>query len=376
MAEDSDQERTEEPTGKKLEDARQKGQIARSKEIGTTVVLMTSAIALLMYGDDLAKALMTIFKRLFSLNRDEAFDTTKMFSVWVEVASTVLWPMSMIFIMILIAAFIGNILLGGYNLAWDAALPKFSKMSPMKGFKRMFGTQALVELVKALLKFLLIASMAAGLIWSYFKEILHLSQESVPNSIVHSVTILAWMFLALASILIIIAVIDGPFQKYNHIKQLRMTKQEIKDEYKNQEGDPQVKGRIRRAQREISQRRMMAEVPNADVIVTNPTHYAVALKYDTEKAGAPYVIASGIDEIAQHIRTIAKENGVPIVESPMLARALYHTTEINQQIPDQLFIAVAQVLAYVFQLKQYQKGKAKRPKPLSKKLPIPKEFIY
>jgi flagellar biosynthetic protein FlhB len=184
------------------------------------------------------------------------------------------------------------------------------------------------------------------------------------------------MFFALSLTLIVIAAIDAPFQKWNHNKQLKMTFQEVKDEYKNSEGDPQIKARIRRTQREMSQRRMMQDVPDADVVVTNPTHYAVALKYDTDKAGAPIIVAIGGDQIALQIRKIADRYEVPIVESPVLARSLFHTGEIGQQIPEQLFIAVAQILAYVFQLKQFKKGRGKRPEKLAKNLPIPEEFKY
>ncbi|MBA6417450.1 EscU/YscU/HrcU family type III secretion system export apparatus switch protein, partial [Colwellia sp. 6M3] len=176
--------------------------------------------------------------------------------------------------------------------------------------------------------------------------------------------------------LIIIAAIDAPFQSYNHNKQLKMTMQEIKDEYKNSEGDPQIKARIRQTQRQMSQNRMMQDVPDADVIVTNPTHYSVALKYDTERAGAPIVLAKGIDEMAMQIRKVAIGNEVPILESPMLTRALYHTAEVGEQIPDQLFTAVAQVLAYVFQLKRFNKGRGKRPTKLNNKLPIPDAYKY
>jgi len=214
------------------------------------------------------------------------------------------------------------------------------------------------------------------LIQTFFDEILHLSIESAPSNIIHALEILSWMFLGLSCTLVIIAAIDAPYQSYNHNKQLKMTMQEIKDEYKNSEGDPQIKARIRQTQRQMSQRRMMQDVPDADVIVTNPTHYSVALKYDTERAGAPIVLAKGIDEMAMQIRKIAKGNEVPIVESPMLTRALYHTAEIGQQIPDQLFTAVAQVLAYVFQLKRFKKGRGKRPIPLKSKLPIPDDFKY
>ena len=376
MAEDSGQEKTEEPTPKKLEDAKKKGQIARSKELGTMFVLIFSAISLLLYGPEIGKGLYNIMGRMLSLNRSETYDTTKMFAVWSEVASALLFPMAMFVLIIVIAAFIGNTLLGGFNFSWEAAAPKPSKMSPIKGFKRMFGPQAAIELVKSILKFALVAIFAVFLIQTFFDEILHLSIESAPSNIIHALEMLSWMFLGLSCTLVIIAAIDAPYQSYNHNKQLKMTMQEIKDEYKNSEGDPQIKARIRQTQRQMSQRRMMQDVPDADVIVTNPTHYSVALKYDTERAGAPIVLAKGIDEMAMQIRKIAKGNEVPIVESPMLTRALYHTAEIGQQIPDQLFTAVAQVLAYVFQLKRFKKGRGKRPIPLKSKLPIPDDFKY
>ena len=176
--------------------------------------------------------------------------------------------------------------------------------------------------------------------------------------------------------MVVVSAIDVPYQSYTHHKQLKMTLQEVKDEYKNAEGDPQIKARIRRTQREMSQRRMMQEVPDADVVVTNPTHYSVALKYDTEKAGAPIMIAKGGDELALQIRKIAKGNDVPVVESPVLTRALFHTTEVGEQIPEQLFTAVAQVLAYVYQLKRFQKGRGRRPTKLSDALPIPDDYQY
>lgn len=376
MAEDSGQEKTEEPTGKKIEESKKKGQIARSKELGTMFVLIFSAISLLLYGPEIGKGLYNIMGRTLSLNRNETYDTTKMFSVWGTVADALLFPMAMFVFIIVLAAFIGNTLLGGFNFSWKAAAPKASKMSPAKGIKRMFGPQAGVELVKSILKFAVVAGFAIFLINTFFDEILHLSIESAPGNIIHALEILAWMFLGLTCTLTIIAAIDAPYQSHKHHKELKMTLQEVKDEYKNSEGDPQIKARIRQTQRQMSQRRMMQDVPDADVVVTNPTHYSVALKYDTERAGAPVVVAKGVDEMAMQIRKIALGNEVPIVESPMLTRALYHTAEVGDQIPDQLFTAVAQVLAYVFQLKRFQKGRGKRPTKLNKTLPIPDAYKY
>ncbi|MCG7567635.1 flagellar biosynthesis protein FlhB [Pseudoalteromonas sp. CnMc7-15] len=376
MAEDSGQERTEEPTPKKLQEAKKKGQIARSKELGTTFVLIMSAVSLLIYGPDIGRGLHTVMKRMLSLSRNETYDTTKMFAAWGAVADSLLYPMSMFVLVIVIAAFIGNTMLGGFNFSWQAMAPKASKMSPMKGFKRILGPQAAVELIKALLKFGLVAACAVFLIKMYFYEILHLSIETPPNNIAHALEIIAWMFLALSCTMIVVSAVDVPYQAHNHHKQLKMTLQEVKDEYKNSEGDPQIKARIRRTQREMSQRRQMQDVPDADVVVTNPTHFSVAIKYDTEKAGAPIVLAKGADEMALQIRKIAKGNDVPLVESPMLTRALYHTTEVGEQIPEQLFTAVAQVLAYVYQLKRFEKGRGRRPSKLADKLPIPDEFKY
>ncbi|MFY8326093.1 flagellar biosynthesis protein FlhB [Pseudoalteromonas sp. A601] len=376
MAEDSGQEKTEEPTGKKIEESKKKGQVARSKELGTMFVLIFSAISLLLYGPEIGKGLYNIMGRMLSLNRNETYDTTKMFSVWGSVADALVFPMAMFVFIIALAGIIGNTLLGGFNFSWQAAAPKASKMSPAKGIKRMFGPQAGVELVKSILKFAVVAGFAIFLINTFFDEILHLSIESAPGNIIHALEILAWMFLGLTCTLTIIAAIDAPYQSHKHHKELKMTLQEVKDEYKNSEGDPQIKARIRQTQRQMSQRRMMQDVPDADVVVTNPTHYSVALKYDTERAGAPIVLAKGIDEMAMQIRKIAKGNEVPVVESPMLTRALYHTAEVGDQIPDQLFTAVAQVLAYVFQLKRFQKGRGKRPTELNKKLPIPDAYKY
>ena len=376
MAEGSDQEKTEEPTAKRLDDARKKGQIARSKELGTTGVLVASAASLLIFGGDLGVALMDVMTQQFSLDRDDAFDTTKMFGVFGSILGHIAMPIIGIFAVVLVAAFVANSLLGGINFSWQAMAPKPSKMSPLKGFKRMFGPQAAMELFKSVLKVAVVAGVSIWLINIFINDILFLSMQDLPNNTYDATELLGWIFMGLCCSTIVISIVDVPFQKWNHTKQLKMTKQEIKDEYKNTEGNPEIKGRIRQQQREISQRKMMSEVPNADVVVTNPTHYSVAIKYDTNKSNAPYVVAKGADTIAMHIRKIAKEKDVPIIETPLLTRSIYYTTDINQEIPEQLFIAVAQVLAFVYQQEQHAKGKAKKPKPLDNELPIPPEMRY
>lgn len=376
MAESDSGEKSEEPTAKKLTDARKKGQIARSKDLGTMFVLVGSGFAMFLVGNSLVQALASMMKRLFSPNRREVMDVNALFSVISNSVSMVIAPMLWIFFIIIIAAFIGNTMLGGMSFSWEAMAPKASRLSPLAGFKRMFGVQAAVELIKSILKFFVVFIVAFLLLSGLFEQILGLSLEAVPTNFGHAVNMLLWMFLTLALSIGIIAIIDAPYQVWNHTRQLKMTKQEIKDEHKNTEGNPEVKGHIKRTQYEMSQRRMMGEVPNSDVVITNPTHYSIALKYDAAVGGAPILVAKGIDEMAMHIRTIARENDVEIIQSAALARSLYYTAEVNQDIPEELYAAVAQVLAFIFQLSEHKKGRAKKPIPIAKELPIPEEFRY
>ncbi|TWX54113.1 flagellar biosynthesis protein FlhB [Colwellia hornerae] len=376
MADAGSGEKTEEPTAKKLADARKKGQIARSKDLGTMFVLVGSAVGIMLVGGMLTESLAGIMKRSFSLSREEVMDIHALYNVLRGSVGSLVTPMLWLFSIIMLAAFIGNTMLGGMSFSTEAMAPKASKLSPLAGLKRMFGIKALVELFKSLMKFFVVFIVAYLLLSSLFPEILGLSLELIPLSLEHSVTLLQWMFLALALSVGIIAAIDAPYQTWDHTRQLKMTKQEIKDEMKNSEGSPEIKGRIRRTQYEMSQRKMMQEVPDSDVVITNPTHYAVALKYDVAAGGAPMLVAKGIDEMAMHIRTIAKENNVEIIASPALARSLYYSADANQEIPEELFAAVAQVLAFIFQLNEHKKGKAKRPTPIAKNLPIPDEFKY
>ena len=376
MAEESGGEKTEQPTAKKLQDAAKKGQIARSKDLGTAVVLIASAASLLIFGKMLAIAVLNIGQRLMRLDQKDIFEPNSMFTAWGEAGRELAAPLAGIFFFILIAAFIGNTLLGGFNFSWEAAGPKASKMDPLKGFKRMFGLQALVELGKSILKVAVVMGVAYLLLNIYFMDIMALSLMSEPNNIESALYFLGWLFLGLCASVSIIAVVDAPYQMWNHTKQLKMSLQEIKDEHKNSEGSPETKGRIRRTQMQMSMKRMMQQVPTADVIVTNPTHYAVALKYDQGKFRAPAVVAKGVDEVAMHIRKIANEHKIPVLESPALARSIYYTTKLDHPIPEQLFAAVAQILAYVYQLKMYRKGKGSRPKSLAKELPIPEDFRH
>ena len=376
MADSDSGEKTEEPTAKKITDARKKGQIARSKDLGTFFVLVGSACAMLLVGDSLATSMADMMSHLFSINRQEAMDVNALFKVINDGVVQIIAPILWIFFIVMLAALIGNILLGGMSFSWEAMTPKASKLSPIAGFKRMFGVQAAVELLKSVLKFFVVFIVAFLLLSGLFEQILGLSRETMPNNFEHATTMLLWMFLVLALSIGIIVVIDAPYQVWNHNRQLKMTKQEIKDEHKGTEGNPEIKGRIRRTQYEMSQRRMMADVPESDVIITNPTHYSIALKYDAAVGGAPVLAAKGVDEMAIHIRTIAKEHNIEIIQSPALARSLYYTAEVGDDIPEELFAAVAQVLAFVFQLNEHKKGNAKKPIPVAKELPIPDDFRY
>lgn len=369
-----DQEKTEEATPRRREQAREKGQVARSKELGTAAILVAAAITMIAVGESLAKALLEVARGQFSLNRLEAIGAPALRPLFFELLATLAWPLLGFIVSLFIAGFIGNIAMGGMSFSLEAAAPKLNKMSPIKGFGRMFGIQAIVELLKSIAKFLVIAGCAFTLLWVNFDQILGLSHGNPDGSIRDSVELLLGLFVLLCCSLILIVMIDAPYQLWNHNKQLRMSKQEVKDEYKQTEGKPEVKGRIRQLQREMAQRRMMSEVPTADVVIVNPTHYSVALKYDREKSPAPIVVAKGNDEIALKIREIAREYEVPILSSPMLARALSHSTKLDQPIPEGLFSAVAQVLAYVFQMQQYRRGQGRQPTPLPSELPVPEEL--
>ncbi|MGK0501807.1 MAG: flagellar biosynthetic protein FlhB [Alteromonadaceae bacterium] len=374
MADSDSSEKTEDPTGKKLEDTRKKGQIARSRELSTTLVLVVSAFMFLFVGGWIAESVFKLTQRMFVLSRDETYDTTHMFGAWGEAISTVSVPVLLYMTVAMLAGIYGSIALGGYNFTWEGAKFQGSKMSPLSGFKRMFGMNGLVELIKSIAKVVVIVGMALGALLFFEDEALHLDLEVYPGNIFHALDMLKWAFIMLVCGMIPIALIDVPYQIYKHNKEIKMTKQEVKDERKNSEGDPLVKGRIRRLQYQAATKRMMQEVPQADVVVTNPTHYSVAIKYDDSGNRAPVVVAKGTDELAMHIRKIATANDVPLIPSPMLARAVYYSTEIDGEVPNALFMAVAQVLAHVYQLKAHRAGKGKRPKPLKRDLPIPPEL--
>ncbi len=374
MAEsESGADKSEEPTEKRLRESREKGQLARSRELSTVAVTLGGIGGLLASGGGLAQALMAMMQGTFELSRETLLDEGSMASLLMGSGLMALEAIMPLLIALLIASIVGPVALGGWLFSAKAMAPKVSRMNPAAGLKRMFSTQALVELLKALGKFLVVLSVALLVLSAYQDDLLSIAKQPLDLAIMHSVEIVGWCALWMACGLIIIAAVDVPFQLWDNKQKLMMTKQEVKDEYKDSEGKPEVKSRIRQLQREAAQRRMMQAVPEADVVITNPTHFAVALKYDGDKGGAPRLVAKGGDFVALKIREIAQEHKVTVLESPALARAVYYSTELDHEIPAGLYLAVAQVLAYVYQLRQYRAGKGRRPEPLNN-LPIPPEL--
>lgn len=374
MAEsESGADKSEEPTSKRLEEARKKGQIARSRELNTLAVTLAGAIALLMYGAQMGDGLLRIMRSNFALPREVLLDEGSMALYLLAAGKDALVLLQPFLIVLLIASIVGPIALGGWLFSAEALQPKASRMNPWEGLKRMFSTKALIELLKALAKFIIILLVGLAVLSADQDDLLALANEPIDSAILHGAQIVGWSALWLASGLILIAAVDVPFQLWDAKQKLMMTKQEVRDEYKDSEGKPEVKSKIRQLQREMAERRMMQAVPEADVVITNPTHFAVALKYDPAKGSAPVLLAKGGDFLALKIREIAQEHKVTLLESPALARAVYFSTEIDHEIPAGLYLAVAQVLAYVYQLKQFRAGKGKRPGPLPD-LPIPPDL--
>lgn len=375
MSEDDSQEKTEEASGRKIEKAREQGQVPRSRDLTTTVVLLLGAIALYVFAGFTGKRIVDITQKNFVISRETIFDPNAMIGHMASAMFEGLFSIMPFMALMLVAAIVGPIALGGFLFSPDALLPKLSRMDPLAGLKRMFSMKSLIELGKSLVKVALILGVTVLILKFYAQSMFRLGDEDITTSIIESTKISAMALIILSACTLLIAAIDVPLQLWEYYKKLRMSKQDLKDEAKDTDGKPEVKGRIRQLQREMAQRRMMSNVPAADVVITNPTHYAVALKYHPESMSTPVLLAKGGDNTAMKIREIAKANNIDIIESPVLARAIYHTTEVDDEIPSGLYLAVAQVLAYVFQLKNYRKGRGKKPQ-FPKKIDVPKDMYY
>ena len=375
MAEsESGQERSEEATAKRRENAREEGQVARSRELNTMFVLMAGSGGLLMYGPRIGTALGDLMRFNFSLPRSVAFDENLLFAHLGHSFAAVGNALLPFLGLMLVAALAGPILMGGWLFSTSALVPKGSRINPLEGFKRIFSLTSLVELAKSIVKFVVLAGIAIVIIASMQNRLLSLGVEALHPALADALHMAAWSVLGVSCGMIAVALIDVPYQLYDHSQKLKMTKQEVKEEMKDSEGRPEVKGRIRQLQREMARRRMMEAVPTADVIITNPEHFSVALRYDSSRRGAPVVVAKGTEQIAMKIREIANAHKVPLIPSPTLARAIYYTTEIEREIPAPLYMAVAQVLAYVFQLQAWRPEHGRKPKLPD--LPVPPEMVF
>ncbi|MCW9048037.1 MAG: flagellar biosynthesis protein FlhB [Gammaproteobacteria bacterium] len=367
MAEsETGQERSEEPTSKKLEDARKKGQIARSRDFNTMVIIALSATAFIMMGNIMVADLGEMMSHFFQPSRADIFDPVGVVRWFYAAVFDGVWLLVPFLALTFVAALFAPISIGGWAFSMETITPKLSKLNPIKGLKKVFSAKGLMELVKAMAKFFLVAAVALVVIWTNMDAYLQLGHMPMKAALVRAGELLTWAFLLVTIALMVISAIDVPFQIWDHKKQMKMTLQEVKDEMKDTEGKPEVKAKIRQTQREMAEARMMDAVPDADVVITNPTHFAVALKYDPENMRAPLVLARGADLMAINIRRVASANEILLLETPPLARALYHSTEIGKEIPHGLYVAVAQVLAYVFQLREVQKNggeKPSRPEP-------------
>lgn len=377
MADDDGEERTEQATAKRRREARERGQVARSRELSTMAAMLAASGALLLLGPSAARSLMEVMSKGLARVGSQALDQTGVLLALRDAMVDALMILAPFFAVMLIAALAASVALGGWSFSASALGFQWSRLNPAQGFKRMFSLHGLFELLKALGKFALIAATAIVVLRNKTGALLDLGHEPLHLALGHAASLIVWAFLLITLPLVVLAGVDVPLQLWQYAKQLRMTRQEVRDEMKDTEGKPEIKGRIRRTQQEFARRRMMAEVPRADVIVTNPTHYAIALTYRPEKSRAPVLVAKGLDLLALQIRGVGSSHRVPMVEAPALARALYFSTPLNREIPVGLYLAVAQVLAYVYQLRRNGRGGSNtgRPIPMAD-LSIPEEFRH
>ena len=373
MAQSGDQEKTEEPTSRKLEKAREEGQVARSTELPAASVTIAALGMLYLTGDTLIHKMAEAFVSGFNFDRKLVHSPNLLPAIFgheVLECFILVAPLMLLTITIAIASSGAT---GGFLFSTKALAPKASKLNPLNGLKRMFGTKALVELVKALLKFTLVAGVVTWVLYDNVSTLNNIGKMAFEPAMAVAGELLAKSALIMACALILIAAIDVPFQRWEFMKSMRMSIQDIKDEMKDMEGRPEVKAQIRRRQREMANRRMIDNVKDADVVITNPEHFAVALSYDPNGDSAPVLLAKGTDEVAARIRAEAEKHGIEIFRAPPLARALYFTTDLDQPVPEDLYYAVAQVIAYVFNLASIRPGAPPLQRPQPK---VPKNMQF
>ena len=370
---DEGQEKTEEPTARRLSKAREEGQIARSTEITIAASVISVAIYIYLFGSSLLGNVANIFAQGLVFDSLAVMEPQVAAGRLGDAMIEALLSILPILILTGVVVLVCSGLIGGYNFSWKSLQPKASKFNPISGLKRMFGLQALVNLGKSIAKFLLVGGVTYFLIEASTTEFAEISLMALEPGLTASASILTTAFLVAASTLIIIALIDAPYQVYQHNQKMKMTLKEVKDERKDTEGSPEVKQRIRQKQREVSAARMLEAISEADVVITNPEHFAVALSYDPSSEDPPRVVAKGADLIAERIRERATEEGVPLFQSPVLARALFFTTELEGFIPEPLFEAVAQVIAYIFNINSINQSNISQSKPVPR---VPDEMVF
>lgn len=363
MAEVDEHDRTESPTPKRLEDARRKGQVPRSRDLGAAAVTLAGGGGLYWLGGALGQGLAGVMRSGLALRDAAAIGPEHLPGILGASFAQTGLVLAPLFGLTLVAALLAPLALGGWNFSAEALAPKWERLDPIAGLGRVFSIKGFIELVKSLARFVLVGAVAVGLMRHQFREIAELGAQPLETGIIHATHMVGTAFLVLGSALVAIAAVDVPLALWQHHRSLRMTREEIREESKESDGNPEVKGRIRRMQHQMSRRRMMEQVPTADVVVTNPTHYAVALRYDDKAMRAPVVVAKGADLVAARIREIARENGVPLVEAPPLARALHAGCELGDEIPARLYAVVAQLLTYVYQLKAAKRIGVREPTP-------------
>ena len=373
MAEDSSQEKTELPTARRLEKAREDGDVARSKELSMAMIMIVTSALMIFMGGDIVMSLGHMMTDGLLLDRALIFDVQLLPVHLATILFEGFWAIVPILLVTLFITLLTPAFMGGWIFSTKAFMPKASKLSPIKGFGRMFGVKAIVELLKAVGKFLLVAGIGLFTLTWYSDGLLGLGKGSPEAAFMQAGQIMAWSVFFMCLSLVLIAAIDVPFQAYQHTKKLKMTLQEVKDEMKDVEGRPEVKAAIRQKQREMSMQRMIDAVPDADVVIVNPEHFAVALSYDQASEGAPKVVAKGVDHMSDRIREVAKKNAIEIVRLPTLARAIYYTTELDQEIPEPLYLAVAQVLSYVFSLNNEMYGDSQAELP---QIDVPDDYQF
>ena len=352
MAEsESGAERTEEPSARQLQEARERGQVPRSRELTNFATMIGGSAVLIAVGKSLALQLATIMRNGLAIDVRRIDNASSMSAALSDAIIGAVGMLLPVFGALIALVLLAAVALGGWNFSMQAMIPDFARMSPLSGIKRIFGLHGVSELGKALLKVVMVGGVCAAVVNRLFKDVLALGHMAPRTAIGEGASLLSSAFVWLCASLALVAAVDVPLQILQYKRSLRMTRQEQRDEAKESDGRPEVKQRIRQLQQQMARRRMMHKVPAADVVVVNPTHFAVALKYDAKRMRAPRVVAKGVDLVAQNILRIAREHRVPVFESPKLARALYRSTDLNREIPAGLYVAVAQVLSYVFRIR-------------------------